>query len=836
MVFDSQRAQPLLNEPEDNGIVNRWESKTRIFSAWNIFLVGIAIFVAIFYKASTRINMNIIGANLTQNHIDNRNILVEQFKSVTDPKRDICDDPVGFYCGKFIKSDVLPEGVPIETWGFTQIEDKMAQASLSSLQLTCQDALADKSLDEWSQFKVCSMDLCKLDGMNDPLVKKVDSYDSEGIQIVQQYLPILTIPVNEIYNLTLSNDMLYKQFLAESIAHIHNLGNNTLFELVTKADVLFRNGLYNLKLLGGNLFYPNKNQYEHSSDLSTLADYHKILFKYYLENIQNIKISHVQLEARLLEVLLLERRLARIKLSQELKRDKYATNLLSDVETFKLDLGRIIDLDKYIQVRNSENLSKFFRGDSNPVIHEDIKYLKNLVSVVLHFPRQVVIDYLTIVSMDIVADHLSVDARAAKAKWLLDTKGEISGNSERDCQKWVADKLQWVIGRDIVKDALKEGAEKRREKASFIVNTVKGHYYEKVKDAWWMDQETKDGAIAKLNNMKQQVGWPDWLLDEGEDGYRSYFKDFYLDTDEDSPDMAMFSDLNKMEQNTASNLFMILNLKLLSAKAHNEINSVNKIVDLTVWSMPPQDVNAEYFTHTNHFILPWGVIQAPLMYPWQDGPFETEQENLENLAFKAASFGAIGAVTAHEIMHSFDDEGRCFDANGQLHGFSTKKADNLFNEISECIKEEYAFMTVKVKDKLMHLNGITTLGENLADNGGVQVIDSLIQSGHVIDSKYLDEAPLTKYGIDLKLADLPVSMFGIIWCEKSTDAFQQAHLNADPHAPGNQRILGVMSNLQSLSQRQQCRRGTNLNPNTPTSSSANDMMKDFNNRTQCRIW
>merc|ERR1739838_437438 len=395
MSYHSQHSRPLINQRDEPKPIKRWGPWTRIFSIWNLFFMGLALAVSVCVMEIKRNNWENLGASLTQKHVENRNILVDQFK-VSSPDRDICEDPVGFYCGRFNDTYELPEEVTIQTWGFTQIEDKMRKASETSLNLSCHSALADKSLDEWSRFKVCSMDLCKMDGKNDPSIVGSRSDDSDKLEILRHYLPILTTPVDILLSLgsPISNDPTYISFISEAVAQLHNLGRYPLFNLQTKADVLFQNGLNNLKVLGGDLYYPNRAQYEDSAALKTLAEHHKRLFKYYFENMHQTPTSKVVFfEDRLLNVILLERRLARVTLSQEAKRDKYATNNISDVISLKRSLQFVLDAGAYVSLRNSKNLSLFFEEDSNPVIHEDLKYLSKLAEVIQTTPKLVIVHF-----------------------------------------------------------------------------------------------------------------------------------------------------------------------------------------------------------------------------------------------------------------------------------------------------------------------------------------------------------------------------------------------------------------------------------------------------------
>ncbi len=150
----------------------------------------------------------------------------------------------------------------------------------------------------------------------------------------------------------------------------------------------------------------------------------------------------------------------------------------------------------------------------------------------------------------------------------------------------------------------------------------------------------------------------------------------------------------------------------------------------------------------------------------------------------AANFGAIGAVIGHELTHGFDDQGRKFDAQGNLTDWWTPADGKEFEKRASCLADEYSSFTVAGD---VHLNGRLTLGENTADNGGVRIALMALEN----TLKTHPEAPRDGYTPEQRF----FLGWGQIWCESSTDQSARLHAQTDPHSPGRYRVNGVVSNM-----------------------------------------
>ncbi|MEN3338870.1 MAG: putative endopeptidase [Acidobacteriota bacterium] len=200
-----------------------------------------------------------------------------------------------------------------------------------------------------------------------------------------------------------------------------------------------------------------------------------------------------------------------------------------------------------------------------------------------------------------------------------------------------------------------------------------------------------------------------------------------------------------------------------------QLGKIGKPVDKTEWQMTPPTVNAYYNPLENNINFPAGILQPPFF---------------NNAADDAVNFGAAGAVVGHELSHGFDDQGRQFDAQGNLRDWWTPADAKAFEDRAACLANQYSGYTAVADVKL---NGKLTLGENTADNGGLRLgWMALTESGA---ARPLGEAdgfsPEQRFFIG----------WGQMWCENRTDESARLRAATDPHSPGRYRVNGVVSNF-----------------------------------------
>jgi endothelin-converting enzyme/putative endopeptidase len=211
------------------------------------------------------------------------------------------------------------------------------------------------------------------------------------------------------------------------------------------------------------------------------------------------------------------------------------------------------------------------------------------------------------------------------------------------------------------------------------------------------------------------------------------------------------------------------------------LSKIETPVDPNEWYMTPPTVNAYYSPLENNINFPAGILQPPFFDPKLD---------------VAVNLGAIGAVIGHELTHGFDDSGRRFDAQGNLRDWWTEKDARLFEERANCIVEQYGSYTATDD---MKVNGKLTLGENVADNGGLRIAYMALMdmlSGK--DSQRIDGfTPEQRFFLG----------WGQIWCMNQTPESARMQTTVDPHSPAQYRVNGVVSNSPEFRKAFACKEG-----------------------------
>lgn len=228
-----------------------------------------------------------------------------------------------------------------------------------------------------------------------------------------------------------------------------------------------------------------------------------------------------------------------------------------------------------------------------------------------------------------------------------------------------------IIGQIYVKKYFDESS---KYNVIHIIKQLKDVFYDIIESQEWMSDKTKNIALKKLDNMDYKIGYPDKWID---------YSDIELNTD-----LSYFENY--------------LNIHLYMNKKDIDLH-YNKNIDKDEWHMPVQSVNAYYDPINNEICFPAGILQ----YPFYDQYMNKEQK-----------LGAIGTIIGHEMTHAFDNNGRYYDENGCLNDWWSENDTKMFNELTKTTEDR--FNNIEVLEGL-HCNGTLTLGENLADFGGIKL-------------------------------------------------------------------------------------------------------------------
>ncbi|WP_028663668.1 M13 family metallopeptidase [Runella zeae] len=294
-----------------------------------------------------------------------------------------------------------------------------------------------------------------------------------------------------------------------------------------------------------------------------------------------------------------------------------------------------------------------------------------------------------------------------------------------------------LLGQLYVEKYFKPEAKKRMDE---LVANLQKVFEKRINELEWMTAETKVEALKKLKAFTPKIGYPSkWKNYEGVKVKRD---DFYG------------------------------NVRAFGKWRYEEmLGRLGKPVDKSEWGMTPPTVNAYYSPLRNEIAFPAGILQWPFFDPEADDAF---------------NYGAIGAVIGHEMTHGFDDQGRQYNYMGMLKNWWKKDDNDQFKQRAQVVIDQYDGYTVL--DGL-HVKGQLTLGENIADIGGLSVAYEAFKT-------------FTKQGKSNEKTDgfTPDQRFflafGQIWRTKTRDEALRLRVNTDPHSPGEFRANGPLSNFE----------------------------------------
>jgi endothelin-converting enzyme/putative endopeptidase len=278
----------------------------------------------------------------------------------------------------------------------------------------------------------------------------------------------------------------------------------------------------------------------------------------------------------------------------------------------------------------------------------------------------------------------------------------------------------------------------------------------------WMSAATKQQALVKLHGMANKIGYPD--------KWRDYSKLEIVRGDE----LGNVERARKFEFN-------------------RELAKIGKPVDRGEWDMTPPTVNAYYNPQMNDINFPAGVLQPPAFDPDSDA---------------APNYGDTGGTIGHELTHGFDDEGRQFDAQGNLRDWWTAEDGKEFVKRASCISDQYSTYTI-IDD--IKINGKLTLGEDVADLGGL----ILAYMAWKDDTKGQNLQPIDGITPEQRF----FVGYGQSWCGETRDETKRLRATVDPHSPEKYRTNGVVSNMPEFQEAFHCKAGSPMV-----------------NQNRCRVW
>jgi endothelin-converting enzyme/putative endopeptidase len=301
-----------------------------------------------------------------------------------------------------------------------------------------------------------------------------------------------------------------------------------------------------------------------------------------------------------------------------------------------------------------------------------------------------------------------------------------------------------------------------KQQAMTMVTEIEVAMQEDIQGLPWMSPDTKKSALEKLQAVRNKIGYPD-----------------------------RWRDYSALEINRGDEMGNVQRARHF--EFHRQLAKIGQPVDRSEWGMTPPTVNAEYDDQRVDIIFPAGILQPPLFDAASDA---------------APNYGDTGGTIGHELTHGFDDEGRQFDAQGNLRNWWTESDGKEFDKRATCISEQYSKYVILDDIKI---NGKLTLGEDVADLGGL-LLAYMAWKSHTKDQK-LDPidglTPEQRFFVG----------YGQSWCGNVRDEEKRLRATVDPHSPDKYRANGVVPNIPEFQQAFHCKTGAPMAP-----------------EKRCRVW
>jgi endothelin-converting enzyme/putative endopeptidase len=533
------------------------------------------------------------------------------------------------------------------------------------------------------------------------------------------------------------NAMDGKPALTGVVTSLYRIGSNPFFRFSSEPDAKDSNEII-AGLDQGGIGLPDRDYYFRTDEKS--VEIRKQYVAHLLKVFELLGNSTEVASKRAEAVMKIETTLAKGSLDSVARRDPMAVyHRLTVKELISLSPG--FDWEKFFEgvgVPSIQSLDvavpPFVRAMESVIVQSSLDDIKSYLTVTLVTDRSIILPAkFQEETFDFYGRILS-GAKEMRARW-------------KRCTDQTDNSLPDALGQRFVEKTLGEEGMKRTHEMVAALEKALG---KDIQSLDWMTPKTKEAAMVKLHAIMNKVGTKDHWLD--------------------------YATVHVVRGDAYGNMARANEFEL-----HRQLNKIGKPFDRSDWQMSQPTVNAYYDPQENDINFPAGILQPPFY---------------DNKMDDAVNFGAIGAVIGHELTHGFDDQGRQYDAQGNLRDWWTPADAKAFEQRADCLVKEYSAFVGPGDAKL---NGKLELGENTADNGGLRIAYMALLD--TLDGKQ----PPKRDGFT---AEQRLFLgWGQVWCENITEESARLQAQTNPHALSEFRVNGVVSNMPEFQKAFACRIG-----------------------------
>ncbi|KAL8927699.1 MAG: hypothetical protein Q9208_002114 [Pyrenodesmia sp. 3 TL-2023] len=363
--------------------------------------------------------------------------------------------------------------------------------------------------------------------------------------------------------------------------------------------------------------------------------------------------------------------------------------------------------------------------------------------------------YLVWKTVQAYVDEVEDDAVLPLKRFNKELQGKDPDSSEerwRTCVRATDRGLGWILSKFFVEEAFSKEAKAFGDQ---IIYDIKDQFVEKLRGAKWMSPEVRDVAVEKVHQIVQKIGYPTKSPDVLDpEAIEKYYHGVHI----------------------TNATYFGNSLNIAKFKSHREWAKLGKPTNRDEWLMTAVTVNAYYNPPGNEIVFPAGIMQPPIFYDPSLPPY--------------ISYGPFGSISGHELTHAFDSNGRHYDQNGNYTDWWDNETVNAFKAKEQCFVDQYSNFTIlDPQGKELHVNGRLTLGENIADAGG---LSAAFHAWKKIEKKRPGQLlPGLQHFTKEQMFFIT---YPSLFCGKARKERAVFLIHKDAHSPSWARILGTVAN------------------------------------------
>ncbi|ELU18854.1 hypothetical protein CAPTEDRAFT_161607 [Capitella teleta] len=542
--------------------------------------------------------------------------------------------------------------------------------------------------------------------------------------------------------------------IEDLVARAHSMGSRPLFGCTIHQDL--KNATVNrIECDQSGMLLPSQGLY----DDSKVEPYRQIILSTIARVTAEMSGGSANVTEKAQAIWDLDQRIAKAQDPQSARskvNDVYHMSTLGELQDL---MGPSFNMTRYLKMY----MNRDFESSEKIILYAP-NFLEKLGNITTNIDPETVQNYVVFSALKGYMSFLPTPYQDIQSDYedVIYGTGKESETWEK-CVAWSVGALGFAAGGLF---AERHFTEDDKEKIVEMVELVQEVFTEGLPGLEWMDPATKETAMFKATEMIMKIGYPEFVANaEDLDEYYSSLEISNI----------TFSNVRN------SRRFSVL----------NNLKNYNQPVDRKKWYMTPSVVNAYYNPSLNEMVFPAGILQEPLYHRFYP---------------RAMIYGAIGMVIAHELTHGFDNNGRLFDANGNLVDWWHNSSAVQFEEKAKCFVDQYDQFLVYGQN----VNGKLTLGENIADNGGIRLAYNAYKKWLSLNNGVDKILP----GLGMSSEQLFYLGYAQTWCSSYNKQLSLLLLIIDNHSPNKFRAEGAVMNSPEFASAYSCSNQDRMNPSS----------------------